>query len=298
MRPRGEAQGGAAAPGGGPARRGPGAPPGGRARRAGGAGPRRPAGEAAFLQVEGRRPVLELLGSAHPVHRVLVARGRRGAAIAELEQRARARGVPVEEVDPVEIERRAQTDTHQGVLALAAPLPRYDLLDLLDRAAGAGQPPLLVICAEIQDPHNLGAVFRTAEAAGAHGAVVPVHRSAPLGATVFKSSAGALVHLPVAEVTNLARSVEQLKERGVWVVAADPEGAEPYDRWDWTQPVAVVLGSEGRGVPPLVRRRCDGRVTIPMAGRVGSLNVSVAAGVLLFEAARQRRQQGLPSPTG
>ncbi|QBS37048.1 23S rRNA (guanosine(2251)-2'-O)-methyltransferase RlmB [Thermaerobacter sp. FW80] len=244
---------------------------------------------AGFLQVEGRQPVLELLRSDHPVERVVVARGRHGAAVAELLERARARGIPVEEVDPADVRRWAQTEGHQGVLALAAPLPRYDLLDLLDRAAARGEPPLLVICAEIQDPHNLGAVLRTAEAAGAHGAVVPVHRSAPLGPAVFKSSAGALIHLPVAQVTNLSQAVARLQERGVWVVAADPAAAEPYDRWDWTQPVALVLGSEGRGVPPLLLRRADRRVAIPLAGRVGSLNVSVAAGVLLFEALRQRR---------
>lgn len=272
----------------------PGRPAAGASRRQGtaGGGPRRRAADAGggrFLQVEGRQPVLELLRSAHPVHQVWVAASRRGAVLAELEELARSRGVPVVEVDPADIARRAQTEGHQGVLALAAPLPARDPLDLLEGPARRGEPPLVVICAGLQDPHNLGAVFRSAEAAGAHGAVVPVHRNAPLGATAFKSSAGALLHLPVAQVPNLVQVVRRFKEHGVWIVAADPEGVEPYDRWDWTQPTALVVGSEGRGVPPLLLRHCDGRVFIPMAGKVASLNVSVAAGVLLFEAARQRR---------
>ena len=266
----------------------------------GGRGRRRAAAagvpEGGFLQVEGRQPVLELLRSGHPVHRIFVAAGRRGASLEEVENLARERGVAVTEVDPAELARRAQTEGHQGILALAAPLPAPDPLDLLERAARRGEPALVVICAEIQDPHNLGAVFRSAEAAGAHGAVVPRHRSAPLGPTVFKTSAGALVHLPVAQVPNLAQVVRRYKEQGVWVVAADPEGAEPYDRWDWTQPTALILGSEGRGVPPLLLRHCDGRVSIPMAGQVASLNVSVAAGVLLFEAARQRRRRAADGP--
>ncbi|EKP94830.1 rRNA methylase, putative, group 3 [Thermaerobacter subterraneus DSM 13965] len=256
-------------------------------------------GGAGFLQVEGRQPVLELLRSGHPVRHVWVAAGRRGAALAELEALARRRGVPVTEIDPAELQRRVQTEGHQGVIALAAPLPQPDPLDLLEVASRRREPPLLVICAGIQDPHNLGAVFRSAEAAGAHGAVVPVHRSAPLGPTAFKSSAGALVHLAVAQVANLNQVVRRFKEQGVWVVAADPEGAQPYDQWDWTRPTALVLGSEGRGIPPLLLRQCDGRVFIPMAGKVASLNVSVAAGILLFEAARQRRQRGAaPGGTG
>lgn len=259
------------------------------ARRAGGGQGRGGREGAELLQVEGRRPVLELLRGDHPVHRVLVAAGRRGAPVAEVWALARQRGIPVEVVDPDELARRAQTDSHQGVIALADPPRLLEPADLLEIAARRGEPPLLLVCAEIQDPHNLGALFRTAEAAGAHGVLVPKHRSAPLSATVYKSSAGALVHLPVARVTNLRRAIEELKEAGVWTVAADPEAPRPYDQCDLTGPVAIVLGSEGRGVPRLVRERCDELVSIPMRGRVGSLNVSVAGGILLFEAARQRR---------
>lgn len=263
----------------------------GTRRQGGGPGP---AGRerSELLQVEGRRPVLELLRGHHPVHRVLVAAGRRGPSVEEVWSLARERGVPVEMVDPDELARRAQTDSHQGVIALADPPRLLEPGDLLAVAARRGEPPLLLVCAEIQDPHNLGALFRTAEAAGAHGAVIPKHRSAPLSATVYKSSAGALVHLPVARVTNLSRAIEELKAAGVWTVAADPAGPRAYDQCDLTGPVAIVLGSEGRGVPRLVRERCDELVSIPMRGRVGSLNVSVAGGILLFEAARQRRLAG------
>lgn len=236
--------------------------------------------------------MVELLRSGHPVQQLWIARGRRGASVAEIEGLAKARGVPLQWVESSELSRRAQTDAHQGVLALAAPLPDYQLEDLLAQAERRGEPPLLVICAHIQDPHNLGALLRSAEAAGAHGAVIPKRRSAPLGATVFKSSAGAMIHLPVARVPNVGQAVVRLQQAGVRVAAADPEGSLSYDRWDFTGPVAIVLGGEERGVPPLVRRRCDDVLCIPMQGRTGSLNVSVAGGILLFEAARQRRAAG------
>jgi len=239
-------------------------------------------------QIEGRNPVYEALRSGLPVRKIQVARtARLGGTLARIVQEARARGIPVQFVDPRHLDAISQTGAHQGIVAFAHVIRPVELEDLLDRAASSTHP-LLVLLDGIQDPHNLGAILRTAEAAGAQGAVIPKRRSAGLTPAVAKASAGAIAHLPVAVVPNLARAVQTCRERGFRVFAADVRG-EPYDRTDLRPPVALVIGGEGSGVSRLVRERCDGLVGIPMYGRVASLNASVAAGILLYEVTRQAR---------
>ncbi len=245
-----------------------------------------PAGE---VGIPGRHPVLEALRAGRPLQRVLVARDARGGPVGEILRLARARGVPVQRVDPGVLSRVAGTARHQGVVGLAAAWAYQPLETLLDRAAERGEPALLVALDGVQDPHNLGAVLRTADAAGAHGVIVSARRAAGLTAAVARASAGAIEHVPVARVVNLARSLEELKARGIWIVGAEPDADVTYDRADWSRPLCLVVGAEGRGIGRLVRRACDYRVAIPMAGGVNSLNAAAAAAVLLFECVRQRR---------
>lgn len=239
-------------------------------------------------QLEGRNPVLEALRSGRRVHRILLARGERHGAVLDILRLARECGVPVEEIDRREMDRRARTRAHQGVVALAPPRAYASLDDLLERARARGEPPFVVVAAGLQDPQNLGSLLRSAEAAGAHGVLLPERRSAGLTPAAIKASAGASEHLPVVRVVNLARTLEELKEHGLWVFGADPAGDRSYFEADLRGPLAVVVGSEGEGMPRLVRERCDGLIRIPMRGRVGSLNAAVAAAIILFEACRQR----------
>lgn len=241
------------------------------------------------FQLEGRQPILETLRAGHRVRRLLVARGERHGSIAEILRLARENGVPVDEVPPEELARRAQTRAHQGVIALVPPPPLVGLSDLIAAARHRGEDPLLVVSAEIQDPQNLGSLIRSAEAAGAHGIVIPRHRAAWLTPAVAKAAAGALAHLPVARVVNLPRALEDLKKEGIWICGADPDADKAYYEADLRGPLALVVGSEGRGIPRLVRRCCDFVVSIPMSGKVASLNAAVAGAILLFEVRRQRR---------
>ena len=216
----------------------------------------------------GRNPVLEAIKSGRPLDRLLVARGEHGGSVPQIVALAVQAGVPVKDVDRKKLDFLCGHGNHQGVAAV-------------------GEPPFFVICDEIEDPHNLGAIIRTAEAAGAHGMIVPKRRSAPLSGVVAKTSAGAVEFLPIARVANLTQTIAQLKERGVWVYCADMDG-EPYDRANLTGPIALVVGSEGSGVGRLVKETCDGVLSLPMKGRINSLNASVAAGILLYEIARRR----------
>jgi 23S rRNA (guanosine2251-2'-O)-methyltransferase len=199
---------------------------------------------------------------------------------------AEAAGVPVARVDPALLDRHARGGVHQGVVADAEPPREWSVADLVRAGAPA---PLLVVLDGVEDPHNVGAVVRSIDAAGAHGLIRQTRRAAPLDAAAAKASAGAVAWVPVADVVNVARALEELKALGVWTVGLAGEAAQSYDTVDLTLPTALVLGAEGTGLRRLVRERCDLLVQVPMAGHVSSLNVSVAAGVALFEAARQRR---------
>lgn len=231
--------------------------------------------------VYGINPTAEAL-RAGTVSRIWTSAG--GPRVARLVERARRAGVAVQHLDAVELERLAPGAAHQGVAAdVVDPAPRT-VRDLIRDVAA----PLIVVLDGIEDPRNFGAVARTAEAAGAHGLVHQTRRSAPPGATAQKAAAGALAHLPCAAVVNIARALDELRGAGVWTVGLDQDAPQPYHRLDLTGSIALVLGAEGRGLRRLVRERCDWLAAIPMRGRVASLNVSVAAGVALFEAARQR----------
>lgn len=246
------------------------------------------AGDGSFL-VEGRNPVREALRAGQPVRKVQVSRTARVVGtLAEIVREARSRGVPVQFVDPHHLDAVSATGAHQGVVAWLGVRPLVELDELVERARKV-RHPIVVVLDGVEDPRNLGAVLRTAEAVGAVGAVIPTRRAAGLSPAVAKASAGAVMHLPVAGVVNLARAVEVLRQAGFRVVAADPSAARAYDEADLDPPVALVVGGEGRGVRRLVRERCDEVVRIPMKGKVQSLNASVAAGILLYEVARRLR---------
>ena len=231
--------------------------------------------------------MLEALRAGRPVSRVLISRTAHGTGpLREILDTARRRGVRVQTVDPRRLDALAEGLPHQGVAATTAVQTLVTLDDVLEVARRRGEPPFLIVLDGVEDPHNLGAVIRTAEAAGAHGVVIPRRRAVGLTPAVARASAGATAHLAVAGVGNLAAVLEELKRAGVWVVGADPEAAERYDGGALEPPVALVVGAEGRGLHRLVRERCDRLVRIPLRGQVRSLNVSVAAALLLYEVAR------------
>lgn len=242
--------------------------------------------------VHGIHPVRELLRAGRPLQEIVIAAARGGAGpMAEIEALAAAAGVRVRDAAPGELERLAPGAVHQGVVAFAPPFPLVDVDRLLAHAAASGRPPLLVAFDGVTDPHNLGSIARTAEAVGAHGLILPDRRSAPITPVVEKAAAGALAHLPVAGVTNLARTLVELGRHGVWSLGLDGEAAGTLAGNALASgPVVLVVGAEGDGLSRLVRERCDALVRLPMHGRVGSLNASVAAGVALYTllAARER----------
>lgn len=240
----------------------------------------------------GFHAVEEALVAGHPLDRILVARGQHGGRIQKILDLARSRGVPVRFEDRVQLDRAAEAQHHQGVVAFTASREALDIEDLLAAHSQPGAQPaheLFVLLDGIEDPHNVGAIVRTALAAGAAGLIIPERRAAGLTDTVARVSAGALAHLPVARVKNLARAMEQLKEAGFWLIGLDERAEKSYTEADYKGRIGIVMGSEGTGLHDLVRKRCDFLVSIPTTGPVRSLNVSVAAGVVLFEALRHRQ---------
>jgi 23S rRNA (guanosine2251-2'-O)-methyltransferase len=234
----------------------------------------------------GFHAVEEALTAGRPLDRIVIARGRHGERIEAVVQLAKSRGVPVRFEDRLQIDRLVGTREHQGIAAMGAAKPAVDLEDLLRTKTSNG---LIVLLDGVEDPHNLGAVVRTALAAGATGVVIPERRAAGLTDTVERASAGALAHLTVARVKNLVRAMEEMKEAGYWLVGLDERAEKNYTEVDLKGSVGIVLGREGEGLHELTRKRCDFLVSIPTSGPVRSLNVSVAAGVMLFEAVRQRQ---------
>jgi len=234
----------------------------------------------------GFHAIEEALAAGRPLDRILIARGRRGERMEGIVRLAKSRGVAVRFEERHQLDRLAGTREHQGVVALGAAKPVASLEALLQRKTGHG---LIVLLDGIEDPHNLGAIVRTALGAGANGIVIPERRAAGLSDTVERASAGALAHLPVARVTNLVRAMEEMKESGYWLVGLDERAEKNYTEVDLKGSIGIVLGSEGEGLHELTRKRCDFLASIPTVGPVRSLNVSVAAGIILFEAVRQRR---------
>ncbi|HVF42660.1 MAG TPA: 23S rRNA (guanosine(2251)-2'-O)-methyltransferase RlmB [Pyrinomonadaceae bacterium] len=254
---------------------------------------RRPRAEDDGAHVFGVQPVLEALrAGARPVERLTLAEGAHESRLREILEIARYADIPVRRVPRADLQRLAAGANHQGVVATIA-AAHYthaeDLLDALSARVGTNDPPLAVVLDGVEDPRNLGAVLRTVECAGAHGVFVPERRASGLTETVAKAAAGALEYVPVARAANVVRLMEELKGRGVWTVGTAADASKDYTEWDWTQPSAILLGGEGEGLRRLVRERCEVHVRIPLLGRIESLNVSVAAGIILYEAVRQRR---------
>jgi 23S rRNA (guanosine2251-2'-O)-methyltransferase len=243
-------------------------------------------------RLTGIHAVREALEAGRAFDRIVIARGRQDTRVEEIVQLARARNISLRFEDRSQLERLADSKDHQGIVGLVASRAAGTLDEILVAAnagAGRGEKGLIVLLDGVEDPHNLGAVIRTALAAGAHGVVIPERRAAGLTDTVARASAGALAHLPVAKVTNLVRTMEELKEAGYWLVGLDEQAEKSYTEVDLSSPVGIVLGGEGKGLHELTRKRCDFVVSLPTVGPVKSLNVSVAAGVVLFEVLRQRR---------
>ena len=239
--------------------------------------------------IEGRNAVTEALRSGINIDKVFIAKGEIDAALRHIAGTARAAGAAVVEADRRKLDSMSATGSHQGVIAMAAFAEYVTIEEILEIARNKNEEPLIVICDEISDPHNLGAIIRTCEATGAHGVIIPKRRSAGLSATVAKASSGAIFHTAIARVTNITATVKELKKAGVWVVAATMDGDKTLWESDFTSATAFVIGSEGSGISRLVSDNCDYKTSIPMNGKLSSLNASVSAAVLLFEAVRQRK---------
>ncbi len=243
--------------------------------------------------IAGKHAVLEALRSGRTVNKIWLAQGSAPHQLQAVVEEAKKLGVMYQFVDRRKLDQMVDKDIrHQGVVAQAAPYEYADLEDLFQAAKERGEAPFFVILDEIEDPHNLGSVIRTVECAGAHGVIIPKRRSAQVTAVVARTSAGAAAFVPVARVSNLAQAIDALKERGVWIAGADASAGQTAYEADLTGPLAIVIGSEGRGLSRLVREKCDFLVKLPLLGRIQSLNASVAAGILLYEAVRQRTARG------
>ena len=239
-------------------------------------------------QLEGRNALTEALRAGRTIDKVFIADGDTDRGLQRLAAEAKEAGAVIVPVDRRKLDQMSFTRSHQGVIALAAAHDYYTIDDILEEAAARGENALIVICDELSDPHNLGAIIRTAECAGAHGVIIPKRRSVGLTATVAKASAGAVEYMKVARVTNINNAISELKEKGVWIFGTAAEGSIPMYKADLTGPAAIVIGNEGDGMSQLVRKNCDVMVHIPMKGNITSLNASAAASILLYEAVRQR----------
>ena len=235
----------------------------------------------------GRNSVTEAIKAGRPIDSVMVARGERSGSIPKILADAKDAGLPIKEVDRKKLDFMCGHGNHQGIIAVGAVKAYSTVEDIFNTAEERGEPPFIIVCDEIEDPHNLGAIIRTAEAAGAHGVIVPKRRSASLSFTVSKTSAGAVEFMHVARVTNIPQTLDELKEKGLWVYCADMDG-EPFYNANLKGAVALVIGSEGKGVGRLVKEKCDVVLSMPMKGKINSLNASVAAGILMYEISKQR----------
>ena len=241
-------------------------------------------------QIEGRNAVLEAFRSGKTVDKLFILDGCKDGPVMTIAREARRQDTIVNYVKKERLDQMSETGMHQGVIAQVAAYVYAEVEDILAKAEKAGEPPFIILLDGIEDPYNLGAVIRTANQAGAHGIIIPRNRAVGLTASVARTSAGALNYTPVAKVTNLQRTMEELKKQGIWFVCADMGGTEMYDL-NLTGPVGLVIGNEGKGVSDLVKKSCDFVASIPMKGEIDSLNASVAAGILAYEIVRQRRMK-------
>lgn len=241
----------------------------------------------------GRNPVLEALRSGREIDRLFVAHGTGGGSVTAIIAKCRAKGILIKEISPQKLDYYCGGANHQGVAVMFASQEYATVDDMFALAETRGEKPFLIICDEIEDPHNLGAIIRTAEATGVHGVIIPERRSASLNATVAKAACGALEYVPVARVANIANTIDALKERGVWVFGADMDG-DDYTKTDFDTPCALVIGNEGKGIGALTAKKCDAILSLPMLGKINSLNASVAAGILMYEVVRSRKADKQP----
>ncbi|WP_286887332.1 23S rRNA (guanosine(2251)-2'-O)-methyltransferase RlmB [Aneurinibacillus sp. UBA3580] len=238
--------------------------------------------------IVGKNPVLEALRSGRSINKIWIAEGSQKGVTGQVMALAKEAGVTIQIVPRKKLDQAAAGESHQGILAYIAAYDYVEVDEILARAETSGEPPFLVILDEIEDPHNLGSILRTADATGVHGVIIPKRRSAGLTSTVAKASAGAIEYVPVARVANLARTIEDLKERNIWVVGTDASGAEEFREARLDMGIALVIGSEGKGMSRLIEKKCDFTVKLPMIGHVTSLNASVAGALLMYEVYRQR----------
>lgn len=239
--------------------------------------------------VAGRLPAIEVLKSERDINKVFIQEGLSGSKMDEIQKLAKKRNVQISYVPKTKLDRLVEGVVHQGVVIAAAAFQYATIDDLFAAAAAKGEDPFFIILDGVEDPHNLGSIMRTADASGAHGIIIPKRRAVGLTATVAKASTGAIEHVPVARVTNLTQTINELKERGIWFYGTDMEGQD-YRKWETTIPLALVIGNEGKGITRLVKEQMDGMLTIPMTGHVQSLNASVAASLLMYEVFRGRHK--------
>ena len=239
-------------------------------------------------QVEGRNSVLELLESEKDINKIYVTRGEKQGSINKIIGRAKGKGIVLVEVDKSKLDEMSQTGNHQGVIAIVPPFEYCEVKDILDEAKNKNEQPFILILDGIEDPHNLGAIIRTAETAGVHGVIIPKRRAASVNSTVNKVSAGAVEHMKVARVNNINDTIRYLKDNGLWIIGTDGKAENYYYEQDLTGPIALVIGSEGYGMNRLVSENCDILVKIPMMGKITSLNASVSAGIVTYEIVKQR----------
>lgn len=239
--------------------------------------------------IEGRNPVYEAVAADLPIEKVYISNRAVGSQISKIIALAKEKGVPYKSVPPDRIDEMAKTEANQGIVAVCSEVSYSSVADILNRAKEKNESPFVIIADEITDPHNLGAIIRTANAVGAHGVIIPKNRSAGVSPVVFKTSAGAAAYTLIARVGNLTRAMDELKRNGLWITGADMVGEQEMCAADLTGPIALVVGSEGKGITKKIRDNCDFFVRIPMVGEINSLNASVAAAVLMYEALRQRR---------
>lgn len=237
--------------------------------------------------IAGRNPVMEAIRSGRSIESILVAKGERSGSVVAIIAKAKQKNIPVKDVDSKKLDFLAKGVNHQGIVAQCAVKEYSALEDIFALAEERGESPFIIVLDKIEDPHNLGAIIRTAECAGAHGVIIPERRSAGLSYTVEKTSAGALEYMPVVRVKNISAALQKLKDKGIWVYGADMDG-EHYKKVNFDGAVALVIGNEGKGISPLVAKDCDVIVSLPMKGKINSLNASVAAGILMYEIADKR----------
>ena len=238
--------------------------------------------------IAGRKPVIEALNAGTPVEKIYILRGAHGEPLDTIRQIARQKNIPCTDADKHLLDKFSRNTNAQGVVAIVATREYADVDEILAIASSKNEKPFILLFDEIEDPHNLGALIRTAVCVGAHGGIIPKHNAAPVNETVAKTSAGASAHFPIAKVTNIVAAVEELKEKGIWIVGSEPGADRLFGEIDYTLPVALVIGNEGKGIRRLVKEKCDFLVKIPMAGTFNSLNASVAGALLMYEVFRRR----------